>query len=105
MSKPSPWMLDAGLKPEPIFEIREVHYSKDDEIQAWTETAIAPYGSSLEELKADTELMVRAFDKPVLDLDELEKKIAAKSSESLEHLYEQKTKQTLKQRTDKEPQT
>jgi len=74
MSKPAQCLLDAGTKPEAGFEIREVYYDKNGEVESWTEDAIEPYGSSLEELTTSMELMAAAFEKPVLDLDELEKK-------------------------------
>ena len=56
------------------FSIREVHYWDSDEnkIYLTSEEERAPYGSTLEELKNSVELMLKAFDKPVIDLDKLE---------------------------------
>lgn len=49
-----------------IFQIHEVHYSDEHQIEGWTESPIAPMGEALSELKSDMELMQKAFEKPVL---------------------------------------
>lgn len=49
-----------------IFQIHEVHYSDDHQIEGWSESPIAPMGEALSELKGDIELMWKAFEKPVL---------------------------------------
>lgn len=51
--------------------IREVHY-KGDKIVGYSETPVILSGfTSKSELKGAVEAMVRAFDKPVVDLDEI----------------------------------
>lgn len=66
------------------FTIREAFYDKDKETpHSWTTDAIAPGGSSVEELRENLERMLRALDKPVLDEEEeLEKWKKKKKSRS-----------------------
>lgn len=52
---------------EDFYAIREVYTDSDGSL-SWTVDAMAPTGDSLQELRADFELMQRAFDEPVLDL-------------------------------------
>lgn len=56
------------------YSIQAVHYwGRDDtKIYLTSETPRGPYGSSLEELTGDLELMRNAFNKPTIDLDTLE---------------------------------
>jgi hypothetical protein len=51
---------------EYTFEIHEVYYKKDGEIDLWTENTIAPFGTSLEELVSSHAMMKSAFRKPIL---------------------------------------
>lgn len=46
--------------------IKEAYYNKNNQIYAISADEIAPYGESVEELKGDLKLMMRAFKKPVL---------------------------------------
>ena len=48
-----------------IFGLKEV-YSSNDQIEGTTEKFMSPFGTSMEELRADFELMKKAFDKPIL---------------------------------------
>ena len=51
------------------YAIHEVYYDKDGNPNACSQNAIAPYGEdSVDSLKADFELMKKAFEKPVLDM-------------------------------------
>ena len=51
-----------------IFEIREVYYHDDGSIRGWT-AAIGLSGDSVEEIKADLELILRdTFNRPILDI-------------------------------------
>lgn len=54
--------------------IRNVFYDEDGEIFGWSAEAVDPFGSNLEELKADFDRMAKAFNLPVLD----EAKLAAR---------------------------
>lgn len=57
------------------YAIHEVYYdSVDGDVIAWSERPIEPYGQTLEEIKDDLRMMSAALTKPVLDMDELEKK-------------------------------
>lgn len=47
--------------------IREVWYRKDGEIIGMTENPVYPSGRTLEELRADIDLVLLAFERPVLD--------------------------------------
>ncbi len=55
------------------YTIHEVFYHKDDTIRCWTEDSVAPFGNSLEELRSSYDMMVEAFDLPILEADELER--------------------------------
>lgn len=64
------------LDNEVYFEIHEVYYDnqlpeftadRDRTICGLTEEASSPFGETPEELKKDLEMMIGAFDKPILD--------------------------------------
>lgn len=55
------------------YAVYEVYYNADGEVTTWTETPVAPRGDTLEELKEDIAMQALAFDKPVLDYNELDK--------------------------------
>jgi hypothetical protein len=57
------------LKDATGYSIREVYYTSEQMIFAWSQDSCDPYGETLEELKADYELMRRAFYQPVLKED------------------------------------
>lgn len=50
------------------YEILEVYYNDNDIIDGWAK--VEPYGESEEGLRRDLELMIRAFDRPVLVMGE-----------------------------------
>ena len=52
-----------------VYEIRQVFYDGEDIIA--TESAMAPDGHSIEELKQDLDQMVSALNRPVLEPDEI----------------------------------
>lgn len=56
-----------GGTTEDFYAIREVYTDSDGGV-SWSVDEASPYGTTLEELRADFELMRRAFDEPVLDL-------------------------------------
>lgn len=56
------------------YEIREVYYNAAGEIRFWSTDANEPSGDDLEELAADLNHMTRALSKPVLDLDESQRR-------------------------------
>ena len=51
---------------ETSFQIHEVYYSEIGEIEAWTETAVEPYGETIESLKWEIRRFLEATEKPVL---------------------------------------
>ena len=51
--------------------ICEVYYNDKGDITFTSENFIAPYGETLEDLKANFEDMQKAFELPVLDLDSI----------------------------------
>ena len=53
------------------YAIYEVYYDSDEEIEAISEKELCPFGESVEELKRDFELMKKAFDKDVLDYEQV----------------------------------
>lgn len=60
---------------EDYYAIYEVHYNREGDVRSWSEESLSPHGISVKELRRDFELMNRAFNKAVLDYDELEKEI------------------------------
>jgi hypothetical protein len=66
------WNYRIIEKPCPVdgeyYRIHECHYhSKGDTIpHSWSVTPVYPGGLSPESLRADLDLMARAFDKPIL---------------------------------------
>ena len=56
---------------EDQFGICEVYYNDKGDITFTSENFIEPYGETLEELKWSFEAMKEAFDKEVLDLDNI----------------------------------
>lgn len=56
-----------GKGEEPtLFQIHEVEYNVNGRATNWSETGTSPVGTTLEELKADTERLLSAFEKPIL---------------------------------------
>lgn len=48
------------------YRIHEVYYDDSGKIDGWSQGPIAPYGESIEELKADLSYLAAALEKPVL---------------------------------------
>ena len=48
------------------YQIHEVEYNLNGKVTNWSETGAAPFGTTLDELKDDSERLKTAFDKPVL---------------------------------------
>ena len=55
----------------PYYQVHEVFYNEDDSIMACSEHSCTPFGETVEELKADFELMAGAFERPVLPYEEI----------------------------------
>lgn len=71
------------------YHIHEVFYDSKGNIEAWTEP-IEPMGETLEELRSDMNLMLLAFEKPVLTEKMIEASISSKDSEFKTMLKEAK---------------
>jgi len=54
-----------------VYEVHEVYYNLDVTIRLWTENPINPTGGTSEELKEDFYMQLDAFDKTILDYDQL----------------------------------
>ena len=54
---------------EDYYKIHEVYYDENDNIMFWSEDSVDPHGLNLDELKYDLDLMYKAFDKPVLYIE------------------------------------
>lgn len=63
--------LSNDVYEEDCFGICEVYYNDKGEITFTSENFIEPYGETLEELKRNLESMQKAFNLPVLDLDNI----------------------------------
>lgn len=55
------------------FGIHEVYYDKEGRPSMYTESAMAPYGETLEELSEDVNHFAAAFTKPVLSTSDFDK--------------------------------
>lgn len=62
------------------YDVHEVYYNADGSIKAWTENSIKPSGETIEELKEDFSMQLRAFEKPILDYDQLSAELDNKSN-------------------------
>lgn len=56
---------------EETYAIHEVYYRADGSIRGWTDEPARPTADTLEDLKSVLEMFKVAFDKPVLNKDEL----------------------------------
>jgi len=50
-----------------VYEMIEVYYDEDGNIESWTENTVKPSGDSKDELAADIEMMLAAQLLPVLE--------------------------------------
>lgn len=57
----------------PFLSIMEVYYDKDGSIRGWVDKEVTPYGESIEEIKDDLDLISQAFDRPIIEYDDLPK--------------------------------
>ena len=55
------------------FQIHEVYYDKDGKIELWSAEGCLPSGETKEELMADVEMMMQAFDRPILNAEDMPK--------------------------------
>lgn len=59
-----------------MFEIYEVYYDETGDIEAMSLSSMSPYGEDdVQELRSDLIYMIQAFSKPVLDYDDLLRKL------------------------------
>lgn len=66
------------------FEVHEVYYDAEGSVCAVTERNVSPFGETEEELRADMENYKKAFDKPVLRMEDIDDDIA---EGLLNHVY------------------
>ncbi|MBM4055325.1 MAG: hypothetical protein FJ264_11805 [Planctomycetes bacterium] len=52
---------------ECIYEIHEVYYDKNGQIEGWTKESVKPSGITLAELREDIRYFLRAFREPALE--------------------------------------
>lgn len=57
-----------------IYQIYEIYYKKNGEIEAMSKDPMEPYGETPDELKKDLGYMMGAFKHRVIDIDKLIKK-------------------------------
>jgi hypothetical protein len=53
--------------PEWNYQIHEVYYKEDGEIDVWTENPVAPVGEDLSELRSEISHFSEALDQPILE--------------------------------------
>ena len=49
------------------YQIHEVYYDKDGNIEGWTESPVKPLGETPDELREDIRFFIKAFQKPILE--------------------------------------
>ena len=54
---------------EVLYQIHEVFYDDEDNVDGWTENPVTVSGIDMEDLKKGYKLIGTAFEKPVLDWD------------------------------------
>ena len=54
---------------DPYYAIHEVHYHEDGQIRGWSEDPDYLAADSLSELRGDIDLILQAFDRPILIKD------------------------------------
>lgn len=59
---------------EDCYEIHEVYYDDNDNIEGFTEDAIAPCGETIEELREELQRMLDCLDEPLLIYEDEVKK-------------------------------
>jgi hypothetical protein len=64
-------VLKHVAREEEWYQIHEVYYNEDGSIMACSEHSCTPFGETVEELKADFELMAGAFERPVIPYEEI----------------------------------
>jgi len=67
-------VMKKHYKDEIEFAIYEVYYDEEDNIKYWSAEPQFPHGQTIREMKRAFASYQKAFDKPVLDYDEMEKK-------------------------------
>lgn len=55
---------------EDYYEIHEVYYHKSGDIHVWSKDSIDAHGADIEELKQDLYMMLEAFNKPILTIED-----------------------------------
>mgnify|MGYP003432318788 FL=1 len=56
---------------EDFYYIKEVYYDQDGNIKLYSEDSIAPHGLTYDELREDLEMMLNAFNYPIITGNEL----------------------------------
>jgi hypothetical protein len=54
------------------YDIHEVYYREDGEIDGWTAESVRPYGEMMEELREDLRYLLHAFRRPVLEEQQID---------------------------------
>ena len=50
------------------YEVREVYYNAEGEVEGWTVDEVAPCGDSVNDVRSDLERMTEALHRPILDI-------------------------------------
>ena len=61
-----------------FYTIREIYYNKNNRIEAISINPMHPSGTNPISIKEDINLMLKAFDKPILTIQEINKQIKEK---------------------------
>lgn len=64
------------------YQIHEIYYDDEGNIEFYTKNPISPHGDIVDELYADLTMMMDALDFAPIDLDELDKMFSKKDKDS-----------------------
>lgn len=61
------YSLSIDNKKNIYYDIREVYYDSKGNIEGWDKECLEPFGETIKELKDKLNLMLEAFNKPILE--------------------------------------
>ena len=73
---------------ETSYQIHEVYYDGNGNIETWTENSVGSFGETVEELREDIRFFLSAFRKPVLEEKQVNQKIVLISDDVVELINE-----------------
>lgn len=63
------------------YQVHEVYYDDEGNVESWTENPVEPYGETAEALREEIRYFLQAFRRPILELKEAHGKVSLLSDE------------------------